>query len=379
MKLSRIYYLLIFVMGSLFLASCSDDDNNNVADDGVKVVAAATSFDANGGSQEIVVNKDVVKVYAADAWLSVEGKGTNVAIEAGANASLESRHTTVVIKASESDSTIVNVSQMGSVFSLEGLDDGIAATSDAAASFTYTMKHVLPVEVSASDEWIVPSVDGETLKVDLAENATGHLRRGWVAYACGTNKDTIDVVQYDFDKDIAGDYYFMFTQQTGASGGFMSTLAKTSAGYTLSFPALGFELPVSFDETTCELSISGGSYMGEYPSKNGVYYIYSVLIDSSTGNGTWSSSVNIAAPFDYDEEDGVYAMFEDTGSWDGGTADCLSMYAFSEKDPSNDTAVGYIMNMFSPYMVKADAASARKLAPATAVKFSAPARLSFRK
>lgn len=109
MRLSRIYYMSFIAMGSLFLASCADDDNNSVADDGVKVVSAETSFDANGGDHEITVNKDVVKAYAADEWLSVNAKGSAVTLSVGQNVSNESRHTTVVVKASETDSTIVNV------------------------------------------------------------------------------------------------------------------------------------------------------------------------------------------------------------------------------------------------------------------------------
>lgn len=54
MRLSRIYYLLLVVIGSLALASCDDDDK--VVDEGLKVLSAETSFDANGGEHEISVN-----------------------------------------------------------------------------------------------------------------------------------------------------------------------------------------------------------------------------------------------------------------------------------------------------------------------------------
>lgn len=100
-------------MGSLILASCDDDDK--VEETGMKVLSAETSFDANGGEHEISVNKDIVKAYAVDEWLAVDAKGNTVALTVGQNTSNESRHTTVVLKASETDSTIVNISQLGSV------------------------------------------------------------------------------------------------------------------------------------------------------------------------------------------------------------------------------------------------------------------------
>ena len=193
-------------MGSLILASCDDDDK--VEETGMKVLSAETSFDANGGEHEISVNKDIVKAYAVDEWLAVDAKGNTVALTVGQNTSNESRHTTVVLKASETDSTIVNISQLGSVCVLDGANSGIAAFSDAATSFSYYMKHDLPVEVSSSDSWITVNATKDSLKVDLAENTSGHLRRGWVAYSCGNVKDTISVSQYEFAKDIAGEYYF---------------------------------------------------------------------------------------------------------------------------------------------------------------------------
>lgn len=164
MRLSRIYYLLLVVIGSLALASCDDDDK--VVDEGLKVLSAETSFDANGGEHEISVNKDVVKAYAADDWLAVNAQGSKVTISTQVNVSNESRHTTLVVKSSETDSTIVNVSQLGSIFVLEGLPSGIAA-SDAAVSYTYSMKHNLPVEVSSSADWIKVSVTDDSFKVDL--------------------------------------------------------------------------------------------------------------------------------------------------------------------------------------------------------------------
>lgn len=85
MRLSRIYYLLLVVIGSLALASCDDDDK--VVDEGLKVLSAETSFDANGGEHEISVNKDVVKAYAADDWLAVNAQGSKVTISTQANVS----------------------------------------------------------------------------------------------------------------------------------------------------------------------------------------------------------------------------------------------------------------------------------------------------
>lgn len=352
MRLSRLYYVLFITLGSFFLASCSDDDDN-VVDDGVKVLSAETSFDANGGTKEISVNKNISKAYAADNWLSVETKGSSVAVSTGQNVSNESRHTTVVIKASETDSTIVNVSQLGSVFVIENVGD-IVLSSNAATSMSYSMKHQLPVEVSVSDEWISVNAGEDNLKVDVAENNSGHLRHGWVAYACGSIKDTINVVQYDFNEDIAGNYYFGFTQASGKAGAVLAQLGKTSTGYALNFPALGYAIPVSFDAKKCQLSLAAGSYLGDYDYNGYTLYIYDVLGNSSTGSISWDPSDKMDASFDYDEENGTYAIFEGSG------VDFLSLFAFSEKEPSEDAEFGSLLNMFFPYMQKLEASASAK-------------------
>lgn len=358
MRLSRLYYVLFITLGSFCLASCSDDDDNKVVDDGVKVLAAETSFDANGGTKEISVNKNITKAYAADGWLSVEAKGSSVAVSTGQNVSNESRHTTVVIKASETDSTIVNVSQLGSVFVIENVGD-IVLSSNAAASMSYSMKHQLPVEVSASDEWISVNAGEDNLKVDIAKNNSGHLRHGWVAYACGSIKDTINVVQYDFKENIAGNYYFGFTQASGKNGAVLAQLGETSTGYALNFPALGYAIPVSFDAEKCQLSLAAGSYLGEYDNQGTTLYIYDLLGSSSVGYVTWDPSVNMVASFNYDEENGTYAIFEDTGSWEY-EVDFLSLYAFSDKEASGDGMVGGLLTMYFPYMQKLDASASAK-------------------
>ena len=363
MRLSRIYYLSLVFMGSLALASCDDDDK--VADAGVKVLSAETSFDANGGEHEISVSKELVKAYATADWLSVDAQGNVAKLTVGENGSNESRHTKVVLKASDTDSTIVNVSQLGAVFVLEGLGSSIVSVSDGAASYEYSMKHTLPVEVSSSADWLKVSATDESLKVDLTANETGHLRNGWIAYATGDRKDTISVVQYDFDQDIAGSYYLAFTNgSTGKTSALMAQLGKDEDGnLLLAIPAFGFNIPVIFDEKTCQLSISGGSYIGDYSAyKVGIAFGYTEGEEIS-----WDSSISYPASFQYDDEDGTYAMFEDNGSYDD-PVDMMVFYAFSSTDFTEDTALGALMYLIEPYLLKVDESAGAKR-----ISFKAPA------
>lgn len=274
-------------MGSLILASCDDDDK--VEETGMKVLSAETSFDANGGEHEISVNKDIVKAYAVDEWLAVDAKGNTVALTVGQNTSNESRHTTVVLKASETDSTIVNVSQLGSIFVLEGLPSGIAA-SDAAVSYTYSMKHNLPVEVSSSADWIKVSVTDDSFKVDLEKNETGRFRSGSFTYSSGNIKNTINVSQSEFARDFEGMYYLAYTSNEGTQAAISAKFVKDTEGnYALDLPQLGLSVPVAFDESTFKLSIYAGYNLGVFQEYNTV----SILGDSKAGYLIWNSAVSL--------------------------------------------------------------------------------------
>ena len=337
MRLSRLYYVLFITLGSFFLASCSDDDDK-VVDDGVKVLSAETSFDANGGTKEISVNKSIAKAYAADEWLSVETKGSSVAVSTGQNISNESRHTTVVIKASETDSTIVNVSQLGAVCVLDGASAGIAATSDEAATISYAMTHDLPVEISTSDEWISADVTKDSLKVYLAENTSGHLRRGWLAYSCGNVKDTISVVQYEFAKDIAGDYYFYgYNYNTQKPVNYDAVLEGTPDNCVLKFPKWGLTLPVVFDANKLSLSIKNVQYMGTFNTyvsstdKTPVTrYVWCQMWDQESNVRTFVKTAGLIGYFTYYDDYGVTDLqFEDDGLWENGTVTTIRFQFFT--------------------------------------------------
>lgn len=354
MRLSRIYYLLLVVIGSLALASCDDDDK--VVDEGLKVLSAETSFDANGGEHEISVNKDVVKAYAADDWLAVNAQGSKVTISTQANVSNESRHTTLVVKSSETDSTIVNVSQLGSIFVLEGLPSGIAA-SDAAVSYTYSMKHNLPVEVSSSADWIKVSVTDDSFKVDLKKNETGRFRSGSFTYSSGNIKNIINVSQSEFARDFEGMYYLAYTSNEGTQVAISAKFVKDAEGnYALDLPQLGLSVPVAFDESTFKLSIYAGHNLGVFQKYNTV----SILGDSEAGYLVWNSAVSFTAGFQYSDEEGTYAEFEDNGSWPGYNVDYLAIGAYDGDELTNDSYLGNFLTMLNPYLLKIDASGARK-------------------
>ena len=202
-NMKKIFGFLTLALATTALFSCSDDDNNsNTTVDGVQIVTRPAEIAPAGGESAIEVNKPVASVYATNAWLNVTAEGNTVKLSADANSSVESRHSNVVIKASENDSTVISVSQLGLVFHYE---DGDVSMGNDGGKFAKFVKHNEPMEIERTPEWATATVDGDSIRVDVSANATGNARGGFVVFKSSAMKDSILISQADFSQ-LKGDY-----------------------------------------------------------------------------------------------------------------------------------------------------------------------------
>lgn len=104
---------------TIAFSSCKDDDDDTATQSVNVVSVTSTSFEATGGTDTITVDKPITDAYTNVSWatLTTDKSSNAVYVTAAANSSKESRHATVVVKASPVDSTIVNIDQFGTVFS----------------------------------------------------------------------------------------------------------------------------------------------------------------------------------------------------------------------------------------------------------------------
>ena len=136
---------------TLALASCRDD-NDTTAQHISVISVTSTSFEATGGTDTIVVDRSIASAYTNAAWATVTtGNASNtVYVTAATNNSKESRHGIVVIKSAPADSTIVDIDQLGSVFStslpksLVLNDDAQTKSYSLSATGTSPRSQVLP-------------------------------------------------------------------------------------------------------------------------------------------------------------------------------------------------------------------------------------------
>lgn len=299
---------MALAMGVATLFSCSDDDKSAAAA-GVQVTSAESTIKAAGGSANVEVDQNIASAYSTEGWLTVDFDGNKLSATAERNNSRESRYSTVVIKASENDSTIVSVSQLGTVF---GYSDpaGNVVMDNAGGKAQRYVQHNAEFHVAKAPEWVTTSVKGDSVYLDIAPNTTGDMRKGLVCMESGHYTDTLYVTQASFEEGIAGDYrlYFynaVFDQQTGQITGFQNVYLPASVysfgkSCTISIPTAGFSWDCTYDKDNLALNFNSAKQIGVFSK---YYPVYMVLFNENL-KYNWSTEPQASYAFDMEEMNG---------------------------------------------------------------------------
>lgn len=298
---------MALAMGVATLFSCSDD--KSAAATGVQVTSAESTIMAAGGSANVEVDQNIASAYSTEGWLTVDFDGNKLSATAERNNSRESRYSTVVIKASENDSTIVSVSQLGTVF---GYSDpaGNVVMDNAGGKAQRYVQHNAEFHVAKAPEWVTTSVKGDSVYLDIAPNTTGDMRKGQVCMESGNYADTLYVTQASFEEGIAGDYrlYFynaVFDQSSGQITGFQNVYLPASVysfgkSCTISLPTAGFSWDCTYDKDNLALNFNSAKQIGVYSK---YYPVYMVLFNEDL-KYNWSTEPQASYAFDMEEMNG---------------------------------------------------------------------------
>lgn len=348
---------MALAMGVATLFSCSDDDKSAAAT-GVQVTSAESTIKAAGGSANVEVDQNIASAYSTEGWLTVEFDGNKLSATAERNNSRESRYSTVVIKASENDSTIVSVSQLGTVF---GYSDpaGNVVMDNAGGKAQRYVQHNAEFHVAKAPEWVTTSVKGDSVYLDIAPNTTGDMRKGLVCMESGHYADTLYVTQASFEEGIAGDYrlYFynaVFDQQTGQITGFQNVYLPASVysfgkSCTISIPTAGFSWDCTYDKDNLALNFNSAKQIGVYSK---YYPVYMVLFNQDL-NYNWSTEPQASYAFDMEEMNGQMIKY---GTLKGTVLDSpvmgwLSVVA-QGKPLSDKTALSVLYLWLDPMLIE---------------------------
>lgn len=304
---------MALAMGVATLFSCNDDDKSAAAT-GVQVTSAESTIKAAGGSANVEVDQNIASAYSTEGWLTVDFDGNKLSATAERNNSRESRYSTVVIKASENDSTIVSVSQLGTVF---GYSDpaGNVVMDNAGGKAQRYVQHNAEFHVAKAPEWVTTSVKGDSVYLDIAPNTTGDMRKGQVCMESGNYADTLYVTQASFEEGIAGDYRLyiynaVFDQQTGQITGFQNVYVPASVysfgkSCTISLPQAGFSWDCTYDKDNLALNFNSAKQIGVFSK---YYPVYMVLFNQDL-KYNWSTEPQASYAFDMEELNGQMVKY----------------------------------------------------------------------
>lgn len=364
-----IYIIGMAAMG--LMASCSSDsDYQAVAESTINVLSAQTSLGPNASEGEVTVDCTPAKAYTDEpSWLSASIEGSTVKLAALANDSRQSRNAKLVIKKTEADSVVINVSQYGLVLEMNKAD--MIFSSDEATEFVKAYNSNADVKVIYAPEWVKASVDtvSKELKVSLSENTTGHLRADYIKYQVAAVTDSFVVKQFDYDKDIAGKYFFTYHDFDENDSLKQYTVHATLSRTELSIPELGLVFPITVNEATGSVETRSSQCLG----KVGKYFIYDTFLDEDGAYYMGTESGVISATFKYSEDYGTYGFFGGTAynvNNESGNFLAMILQVFKAKSPSKSNYLTDQGWMVQPYFQKklqnGQVASAKRQAPALA-------------
>lgn len=366
--MKRIFNLILCVLCVISYTSCNNDEGIEYTQvSPIKIISRDVNFPASASQGSIVV--EAPSAFTVDTsdkgWCTTTISGSTVQINVEENPGLDSRSSMLTIRCG-TDTTSIAILQSGIIFDLSAGSQ--IMVSDEAKTYSYDIKCNTELTLTPSDDWITVSVEEGKMNITLTENNTGHVRKGNIAYTAGTYKDQIEVMQCDFEKDIAGEYMLIYTDaKTGSLKYLDATLSKTGNDYSIELTGLGFSIPVTYNQANGDLIIKAGQHIGDYAS----YKVHTMLWDTTAGYVTWSTAASMSAAFEYAEEEGLgytIAPFKDNGSWAKYHPDAICLEAFSSTSLSENTDVGSLLDLIYPYLQRAHGEEATYRMSKTPVK-----------
>jgi len=330
-------YILLAALVLAGFTACSEDEDWGM--DGEKLIQVTKSdvlFQAAAGTGTVVFNATGQVTAETDRdWCTATIDGNTVNVSVTENGNLEGRSSQLILRCG-SDSVHVTVQQIGLVFQLSAGSE-IVTSSDEVHSLTYEMTANVPLTFESDEDWFSVVSDEEHLTVSFKENTNGHARMGTLKYSSDTFSGLLKVTQYDFEKDIAGPCYLTFYTQEGEFQAMNAVLSQTE----LVLPDFGWTIPVTFEQEKARFVMYNARRMGEYQG----YDVYNTV--EGSGYYTWSSTVYMLFPLNYDAESGItFFDMQDTGTWSR-PIDFMSFRIFSGA-PSSATSKGLILKLYSP-------------------------------
>lgn len=349
--MKKILNIILLTLALIGLASCSDSEEGEYTlTNSIKIVSQNVSdMPVKAAEGTIVVEApSAIDATASSDWFTTSVSGKTITVKTTDNTGLEYRSGKITVK-SGNDVTEVAVIQKGAIVSVEA---SRLYLNDAKADLQIPYVTNLDFKCYTAEDWITCKAKDGVLSLGVAENATGHLRSGYVYYEAGSVKDSIFVQQCEIAKDLLGEMLLVYydakiDDYKALNAEFVaSTDTAGVTSYALVLNDYKLIIPVSFKENTNTITLSAGQYIGKFQE----YNIVTMLFDANTGGTTTNDKVSVSGSFFYDsDDDATYLEFADNGTWGGeNKATSLILTAYDK----NGTSAGNLFSLHFPYLMK---------------------------
>ena len=269
------------------IAACNKKDNIPTGNFGIGALElknAQLIFAPDGGKDTIrVFNGKGLTAAPGYNWCETRVIGdTLVEVKVNAYAGLESRFCQIAIKSPDTYNSVV-IQQSG-VY-IQNFDDSDLALKNGAREIKRTFNSNATFSATTEADWIHLTCAENELTINVDENETKQFREGWVAWAVGELKDTIDITQFDaVDAGMMGAY--TWKGRTVKNNRDWSINASLTQGeedtYSLNLTSNTYNLsiPVTMDKQTLLLPL--GNPIGTYTTSKGVVHTVIPVIAQGT-------------------------------------------------------------------------------------------------
>ena len=343
--------VFLFLLSLLFLTSCGDNgEGEYLFTNSIRIVSQNVSdmpVQASEGTIVVDASSAIDATASAD-WFTASVSGKTITVKTTDNNNIEYRSGKITIR-SGNDVTDVAVIQRGTIVSVQAKDIYL---NDSTANLQIPFTSNYDIKCYTAEDWISYKVGEGVISVSVAENATGHIRSGYIYYGAGAIKDSVFIRQCELEKDLLGDLQLAYLDKNAQTAAFNAKFVASTdtagvTSYALVFTDYNFVIPVSFDEKKLTISMNAGQAIGKYQG----YFVLTQFYDLKNYEITSNEKVSISGQFFYDKDDkATYLEFEDNGSWGNGlSATSLILHAYDAK--GNDG--GTLAVLHFPYLIRA--------------------------
>lgn len=397
--MKKIFYFALIACLTGFVSACSDDgmDNPYRTDDALTVISNDVQIPSKGGSGSIVVDGNgTVTAESSIDWCSVSVNGNTVTFSAPANNSIESRNAFVTIK-SGSKSTQVSVYQDGMVFVLDNHTFSVDDANNKLSTGVKLSNGDSAVTTNSLTSWITGQYNPSTKMVELnvEPNNSGLPRSGQLEVICNGYKEVITINQFDFAKDVLGEYYFVYSKNSNGTQWADLPAELTSNSIKLYLDEESpLVIPIKMpngSNAPYDITVDFANYVGDYTLQGKTYncylgfdnYRYNFLSRYTSYFFAYLGATQANITLSMNTEDDGYVWFGGFGEGivdlDGDEYGDISTWyilAMSQKEFAQANLVGSLLTMYWPYLEKVtyDEETGAKVA----AKRSAPSRRSIK-